>query len=90
MDRSPDPRTRERLQAQLDCLERVTLPRLVQTLAVTGGGTAAGRAARAELEAEVRAVRNRAEHIRRHLRSAPARPGLPVQADPRVRLAASR
>lgn len=90
MDRLLDPRTRERLQAQLACLERETLPRLVQTLAVTGGGTAAGRAARADLEAEVRAVRARAETIRRHLRTAAGRPGLPAQADRRLHPAASR
>ena len=58
---------RARLEAQLACLERVTLPRLVQALAVTGGGTPAGRAARADIEAEVRTVRSRAETIRRCL-----------------------
>ena len=63
----PAPAVRARLEAQLTCLERITLPRLVQTLAVTGGGTPAGRAARAELEVEVRAVRHRADAIRRGL-----------------------
>jgi hypothetical protein len=87
VEQTLDPRTRERLQAQLSCLEKVTLPRLVQTLAATGGGTPAGRAARAALEAEVRAVRSRADTIRRHLRCAPARPGLPAQRDRRGRTA---
>ena len=65
---------RARLEAELTCLDEVTLPRLVQTLAVTGGGTEQGRARRAALEADIRRVRGRAEVIRRALAGVSAAP----------------
>jgi hypothetical protein len=77
-------RVRARLETELACLDEVTLPRLVQTLAVTEGGTAQGRARRAAIEADVRRVRARADAIRRSLAAERATPGRAIPAQARA------